>query len=272
MPGVRPGAGPNGSGVLEDAGIDVLPLPGHVLRHADVDRHQRAHRLGDGLGRRGLLGLRAHAYAAAGAGSSTSRTLPTSSMLRPRSGPRGRTVGPAAGPSSSDDIVREVSRREGTSRDLEPAPEPAPVRPGDGGKLRRPARPVSSIALLLEAPGTTKSRRLAPPLGGAAPRERSRSLRLRARKPRLSRRSHCRPDRPQPGERYGDGWIVRSVRPRLRASLAAPRPPRRWTHLATCAWVLAARFARSAASGGGIMGVGRSWTAWMISVLSIPRR
>ena len=33
-----------GDGVLEDAGEDGLPLPGHVLRHADVDRQQGAHR------------------------------------------------------------------------------------------------------------------------------------------------------------------------------------------------------------------------------------
>ena len=31
-------------GVLEDAREDGLALPRHVLRHADVDRHQRAHR------------------------------------------------------------------------------------------------------------------------------------------------------------------------------------------------------------------------------------
>ena len=30
-------------GVLEDAGEDRPPLPGHVLRHADVDGHEGAH-------------------------------------------------------------------------------------------------------------------------------------------------------------------------------------------------------------------------------------
>ena len=35
-----------GDGVLEDAREDGLPLPGHVLRHADVDRQQRAHGFG----------------------------------------------------------------------------------------------------------------------------------------------------------------------------------------------------------------------------------
>src|SRR5207253_1879043 len=35
-------------GVLEDAGEDSLPLPGHVLRHADVDGQQSAHRMAAG--------------------------------------------------------------------------------------------------------------------------------------------------------------------------------------------------------------------------------
>ena len=35
-----------GHGVLEDAGEDGLPLPGHVLRQADVDRQQRPNGLG----------------------------------------------------------------------------------------------------------------------------------------------------------------------------------------------------------------------------------
>ena len=42
-------------GVLEDAGEDGLPLPGHVLRHADVDGQQGAHDLGL-CGRRRALG------------------------------------------------------------------------------------------------------------------------------------------------------------------------------------------------------------------------
>jgi hypothetical protein len=37
-------------GVLEDAGEDGLPLPGHVLRHADVHGDERAHRMSAGLG------------------------------------------------------------------------------------------------------------------------------------------------------------------------------------------------------------------------------
>ena len=37
-------------GVLEDAGEDGLPLPGHVLRHADIHGDQRAHGLGGRLG------------------------------------------------------------------------------------------------------------------------------------------------------------------------------------------------------------------------------
>ena len=36
--------------VLEDAGEDRLPLPGHVLRHADVDRQQGALAQGGGPG------------------------------------------------------------------------------------------------------------------------------------------------------------------------------------------------------------------------------
>lgn len=45
-------ADPLGTGhrVLEDAGEDGPPLPGHVLRHADVDRQQFADRLGGGRG------------------------------------------------------------------------------------------------------------------------------------------------------------------------------------------------------------------------------
>ena len=36
-------------GVLEDAGEHRLPLPGHVLRHADVHGDERAHRMSGGL-------------------------------------------------------------------------------------------------------------------------------------------------------------------------------------------------------------------------------
>ena len=39
-----------GDGVLEHAGEDSLPLPGDVLRHADVDRQQGDHRMGGALG------------------------------------------------------------------------------------------------------------------------------------------------------------------------------------------------------------------------------
>ena len=37
-----------GDRVLEDAGEDGLPLPGHVLRHADVDGDERADELAGG--------------------------------------------------------------------------------------------------------------------------------------------------------------------------------------------------------------------------------
>ena len=70
--------------LLEDACENGLPLPSHVLRHADIDRHQPARRLGDGRSRLDLLGPRAHAYAPGGVGSSACRMLPNSSMLRPR--------------------------------------------------------------------------------------------------------------------------------------------------------------------------------------------
>src|SRR5436190_183685 len=47
--------------VLEHAGEDGLPLPGHVLRQADVDGQQGAHRIGPGLDWIGLRRSRAHA-------------------------------------------------------------------------------------------------------------------------------------------------------------------------------------------------------------------
>jgi hypothetical protein len=39
-----------GDGLLEHAGEDRLPLPGHVLRHADVDCQQGADPVGSALG------------------------------------------------------------------------------------------------------------------------------------------------------------------------------------------------------------------------------
>ena len=48
-------------GLLEDAGEDGLPLPRHVLRHADVDGEERARRLSAGRGCFGVLRPRAHA-------------------------------------------------------------------------------------------------------------------------------------------------------------------------------------------------------------------
>ena len=54
-----PHAARAGDGALEDAGEDRLPLPGHLLRLPDVDRHQGSHVFGFGLGR-GVRRHRAH--------------------------------------------------------------------------------------------------------------------------------------------------------------------------------------------------------------------
>src|SRR5262249_35813947 len=59
-----------GDGVFVDARDDRLPLPGHLLRHADVDRKQGADR------------PRRHAYASVKTGSSMSSMPPISSTLR----------------------------------------------------------------------------------------------------------------------------------------------------------------------------------------------
>ena len=52
-----------GDRVLEDAGEDGLPLPGHVLRHADVDGQQGAHRMAS-LRRRERVGNARHLFEA----------------------------------------------------------------------------------------------------------------------------------------------------------------------------------------------------------------
>jgi len=65
------GAAGTGDGVLEHAREYRLPPPLHVLRHADVDRQQRADRLGGRLGRFWLPRFSVHAYQAVGTGSST---------------------------------------------------------------------------------------------------------------------------------------------------------------------------------------------------------
>ena len=71
-----------GHGVLEDAGEDGLPLPGHVLRQADVDRQQHAHRIRSGLGCIGLR-CRTHAHASAGVGCSTSSASSRTTCTKP---------------------------------------------------------------------------------------------------------------------------------------------------------------------------------------------
>ena len=76
-----------GDRILEDAGEDGLPLPGHVLRHADVDRQQGA----------GRVVAHAGPFPAATAAASRSQTPPISSTARLRSGPCATTVWPGAG-------------------------------------------------------------------------------------------------------------------------------------------------------------------------------
>src|SRR5262249_47825247 len=67
-----------GHGILVDTGEDRLSAPGHVLRHADIDRQQSA-----GVAR---------AHASAVSPSSRSCMRPLSPTLRLRSGPCGRTL------------------------------------------------------------------------------------------------------------------------------------------------------------------------------------